>query len=311
MTFYLSNMKSIFFFFFCVFQSISIFGYSKQDSIIIKGVLIGDFKTSKVSLYAFNKTEPIIEKSISEKKFSLTLPDNIEPGVYRLRYHCEESIVTEVIVGNNEKSISYEIKKGNFFYHPLPVFKESKINQKWIEYINETQVRVDRLNSLYNFFTEFPTQLDNKILRYYQKERRQYYKIFSKFIRNNSNNWAGLLVVNQPYYFSDLKKEPVVRDFLRHEYFWVDIDTNNPKLINSPLYINHINNYLNYVDDVTKHYPFTQEEKQKELIKHIDVILDKFSKNEQTKKFAHKYLLQVFTIKNNKELVDYIINKYS
>jgi hypothetical protein len=303
-------MKLIFFFFLCVFQSISIFGFVKQDSIIIKGVLIGDFKTSKVSLFACNKKEPIIEKNISGKNFSLSLPDNIEPGVYSLHYLNEESIKTDIIIDNNEKSISFELKKGNFFYHPLPVFKESEINQKWIGYINETQVRVERLNSLFNFFTEFSTQLDNKILRYYQKERRQYYKIFSKFIRNNSDNWAGLLVVNQPYYFSNLRREPVVRDFLRHEYFWVDIDTSNPKLINSPLFMNHINNYLNYVDDVTKHHPFTQEEKQKELKKYIDVIFDKFSKNAQTKKFAHEYLLQVFTLKNNKELLD-INNKYS
>jgi hypothetical protein len=304
-------MKSILFSFLFIFQSISTFGFVKQDSIIIKGVFLGDFKILKVSLFASNKKEPIIEKNISGKNFSLSLPDIIEPGVYSLHYLNEESIVTEIIIDNNEKLISYELKKGNFFYHPFPVFKESKINQKWIEYINETQVRVDRLNSLFSFFTEFPTQLDNKILRYYQKERRQYYKIFSKFIKDNSSNWAGLIVTNNPYYFSNLRKKPVVRDFLRQEYFWVDIDTSNPKLINSPLYINHIKNYLNYVDDVSKHYPFTQEERQKELKKCIDVILDKFSKNVQTKKFAYEYLFQVFTLENNKELFDYIINKYS
>jgi hypothetical protein len=280
-----------------------------QDSIIIKGSFLGDFKTTKVSLFAYNKKQPIIEKNVYGKNFLISLPDNIAPGVYSLRYLNEESSLTEIIIDNNEKLISYELKKGNFFYHPLPVFKESKINQKWIEYIKETQDRVGRLNSLFSFFTEFQAQLDNKILRYYQKERRQYYKIFSKFIKDNSSNWAGLIVANTPYYFSDLRKKPVIRDFLRHEYFWVDIDTNNPKLINSPLYINHINNYLSYVDDVTKHHPFTQEERQKELKKCIDVILDKFSKNVQTKQFAFEYLLQVFTSKNNIELIEYINNK--
>lgn len=304
-------MKSISLIFICGFFTFASYGFVVQDSIIIKGSFNEDFKTTKVSLFAHNKKQPIIEKQVSGNNYLISLPDNIAPGVYSIHYLNEESSVTEIIIDNNEKLISYELKKGNFFYHPLPVFMESKINQKWIEYIKETQVRVDRLNSLVNFFMEFPTQLDNKILNYYQKERRQYYKIFSKFIKDNSSNWAGLIVANTPYYFSDLRKKPVIRDFLRHEYFWVDIDTNNPKLINTPLYINHINNYLNYVDDVTYHYPYTHEEKQKELIKHIDVILDKFSKNAQTKKFAYEYLLQVFTIKNNKELVDYIFNKYS
>lgn len=304
-------MKSILFFFIYGFFSFASYGYVMKDSIIIKGSFLGDFKILKVSLFAFNKKEPIIEKNISGKNFSLSLPDIIEPGVYRLHYLNEESIVTDIIIDNNEKLISYELKKGNFFYHPLPVFNESKINQKWIEYIKETRTRVGRLNSLFSFFTEFQTQLDNKVLRYYQKERREYYKIFSKFIKDNSSNWAGLIVANTPYYFSDLRKKPVIRDFLRHEYFWVDIDTNNPKLINSPLYINHINNYLGYVDDVTKHHPFTQEERQKELKKCIDVILDKFSKNLETKKFAYEHLLQVFILENNKELVDYIFKIYS
>jgi hypothetical protein len=302
-------MRSILFFFIYGFFSFASYGFVMQDSIIIKGSFLGDFKTTKVSLFAYNKKQPIIEKNVYGKNFLISLPDNIAPGVYSLRYLNEESSLTEIIIDNNEKLISYELKKGNFFYHPLPVFKESKINQKWIEYIKETQDRVGRLNSLFSFFTEFQAQLDNKILRYYQKERRQYYKIFSKFIKDNSSNWAGLIVANTPYYFSDLRKKPVIRDFLRHEYFWVDIDTNNPKLINSPLYINHINNYLSYVDDVTKHHPFTQEERQKELKKCIDVILDKFSKNVQTKQFAFEYLLQVFTSKNNIELIEYINNK--
>ncbi len=302
-------MRSISFFFIYGFFSFASYGFVMQDSIIIKGSFLGDFKTTKVSLYAYNKKQPIIEKNVYGKNFLISLPDNIAPGVYSLRYLNEESSLTEIIIDNNEKLISYELKKGNFFYHPLPVFKESKINQKWIEYIKETQARVGRLNSLFSFFTEFQAQLDNKILRYYQKERRQYYKIFSKFIKDNSSNWAGLIVANMPYYFSDLRKKPVIRDFLRHDYYWEGIDTNNPKLINTSLYIEHINNYLSYVYDTSKHHPFSEDEIQKEYKKSADVVMEKFSKNDATKQFAFNYLLDFFALKSNKELLDYVTNK--
>lgn len=302
-------MKSILLFLFGILFSLFSFGKVKQDSIIIKGSFQGDFNVSKVSLFAYNKKVPIVEKNISGKSFSFSLSEKIEPGVYYLQYINEKSIKTDFIIDNNEKTICVELKKGNFFYQPLPIFKESVINIKWYEYLNQTQIRVARLNNLFDFFALFPSQLDNKILRYYQKERRQYYKIFSNFVKNNSDNWAGLIVANNPYYFSNLRKKPVVRDFLRHDYYWEGIDTNNPKLINTPLYTEQINNYLNYVYDISKHHPFSEDEMQKEFKRSADVVFERFSKNNDTKQFALNCLVDFFVLKNNKELLSYISEK--
>lgn len=313
----LFDLKLFFFLLLTIFISYSTYGITKQDSIIIKGNFIGNSKISKVTFNSYTQDSPLIVSNVSGNSFELLIFKDIEPGVYYIQYFNEESTngqeentKTNIIIDGIEKNISFELKLGSFFYHPFPVFQESLINIKWYAYLKQTQVRVERLQHLFDFFTKFPTQLDNKILRYYQKERRQFYKLFSEFIQNNSNNWAGLIVVNNPYYFSDLIKKPVIRDFLRQDYFWEGIDTNNPKLINSYLYKQHINNYLSYVEDVTKHYPFDELEKQKRYKKSSDIIIEKFSKNTQTNLFVKQVLFDFFSKKNNQELLDYLFSKY-
>lgn len=292
------------------FYSLFSFGYIMQDSIVIKGSFLGNSKILKVGLYSYLQDLPIIQEDVSGNLFTLSVPNDIVPGVYYIKYTNEENLKTDIIIDGVEKNISYELKQGNFFYNPFPVFHQSNVNIKWYQYLRETQIRVDRLKYLFDFFANFSSQLDNKVLRYYQKERRQYYKLYSKFINNNSSNWAGLIVANNPHYFSNLNKKPVIRDFLRQDYFWEDIDTTNPKLINSFLYEQHINSYLSYINDLSKHHPFNESEKQIRYKKSSDIILDKFSKNSQTYMFAKKLLLIFFSKLNNKEVFDYVESKH-
>ena len=257
------------------FYSLFSFGYIVQDSIVIKGSFLGNSKILKVGLYSYLQDLPIIQEDVSGNLFTLSVPNDIVPGVYYIKYTNEENLKTDIIIDGVEKNISYELKQGNFFYNPLPVFHQSNVNIKWYQYLRETQIRVDRLKYLFDFFANFSSQLDNKVLRYYQKERRQYYKLYSKFINNNSSNWAGLIVANNPHYFSNLNKKPVIG------------------IIYAP-----------------KLKPFNNSEKQIRYKKSSDIILDKFSKNSQTYMFAKKLLLIFFSKLNNKEVFDYVESKH-
>lgn len=158
-------------------------------------------------------------------------------------------------------------------------------------------------------YPNFSDQFSGKqILKIYQKERRNYYKIFSDFIKNNSTTWAGLLVANKPCYFSDLKKKPVPRDFIRINYYWEDIDTFNLCLINSPVYIEHINSFLSkIISQTVSDNSLSKEYKLKEA---VGVVIKRFSNNVITKKFAIECLKNYFITSSGMDsLASYVAEK--
>jgi hypothetical protein len=160
---------------------------------------------------------------------------------------------------------------------------------------------------MFEFLSTYPeVDIYKMVLKRYSKERISYYKTFNFFINQNKSSWTGYMVANRPFYFSNLNKTPILRDFIRHEFYWEGIDTNNPKLINSPLYGSHIDAYLTNAD-LIRYSPFSVEDKQHELKKSTDVILKIFSKNEQTKQFAKGYLVNKFRLEKNDELLEYVL----
>jgi hypothetical protein len=279
-----------------------------QDSIEIRGKFLGNTPIQKVILYAYNSEGvPVQVEEVTNQSFLFKLPTSVIPGVYYLEYlRANDTFKLDVIIDTMEKLIEIEFNySGNYNYS---VFKESVVNQKWRDYLIETQPRIDRLNSLFAYLAKFSGKVDKRIIKVYQKERDHYYKLFTRFINDNSSNWAGFLVQNKPYYFSNLRKAPVKRDFLRMKYYWDGIDTTNPKLINSPLYGEFISNYLADVDSSTYHRPFSDLKKQIELKKSVDIVLKVFSGNELTKMYAKNYMLKQFLLQRNDELMRYVMN---
>lgn len=119
---------------------------------------------------------------------------------------------------------------------------------------------------------------------------------------------AGLLVANTPYYFSDLSAKPLVRDFIRLDFYWEDIDTSNLELINTPLYGEHIETYLKKV--IKKSDKENEVVKDYELKKAIDVVIEKFSKTIITKRFAIEYLKVFFRKSVRKDsILNYVDQK--
>lgn len=281
-----------------------------SDSIVIKGSFNSDKLVSKLALYAYTSNLPLLEKKVTNNQnFRLALPATIAPGVYYLVYNIKNSPKVNIIINGVEKNIVLELKQSN--YKNYPIIIESNENKKWYDYLTISQPQIERLESLFEYFSNFQDQIYNKqLVSVYQKERNKYYKNWSNFIRNNTNTLAGILVLNEPYYFSNLRKKPVMRDFLRRAFFWEGIDTNNSKLINTQLYTKLINNYLLYVDDIKLHHPFTEEEKQIELKKSVVEIIKQFSKNSSTKQFAIECIKQHKLIKTNKILLDFVNNFY-
>jgi thiol-disulfide isomerase/thioredoxin len=79
-------------------------------------------------------------------------------------------------------------------------------------------------------------------------------------------------------------------------------------LINSPLYTEHILNYLRYW--MNPNMNFSAEEKTNGFKRAVDIIIRKFSDNEATHTFAYKYLTLGFKEIGEEEVLQYLDENY-
>jgi hypothetical protein len=80
------------------------------------------------------------------------------------------------------------------------------------------------------------------------------------------------------------RKDWRIQDYCSKENYWNKIDASNPKFLNTPLYTEHILEYLKSFMNLEMN--FTEEEKTVGFKKCIDVIIDKLNDNEETQNFA-------------------------
>jgi hypothetical protein len=259
----------------------------EQDSIRLQGVFKERICSSSVTFNSFSSGfKPLKDAAIKENSFHLSLPGTIAPGVYQVQYNsdCGKQSI-DVIINGIDREISFVKNLNNEF----PSFTGSEENSRWSIYKKQTKSQVAKLGILYNFLSFYPVAEDNvvqQVAKVVARERKEYYNNFDNFIKNNKGSWAEKMVTNQPYYFSDIGAVPTRRDFIRRDYYWEDINTNDPMLINSPLYSNLIDNYLDYHS--TNDY--TPAEVDNYLDVSVAIIMEKFSHNPVTKAFALNYL---------------------
>jgi thiol-disulfide isomerase/thioredoxin len=120
--------------------------------------------------------------------------------------------------------------------------------------------------------------------------------------------WAYEMVINRPYYFANPKDDPRLQDYEKRAHFWDGFDAHNPRLINTPLYSEHILNYLRYW--MNPAINFSAEEKTEGFKHSVDIILRQFSGNEQTYEFAYKYLSLGFKEIGEEAVLQYLDEHY-
>ncbi|MFV5686503.1 hypothetical protein ACM55I_13775 [Flavobacterium sp. GB2R13] len=278
-----------------------------QDSIRIRGVFREYICSISLTFNSFSAGfKPLAEVAIKDNSFYLSLPGTIAPGVYRVQYNqgCGEQFV-DVIVNGIDKEISFDTNLNSEF----PSFMRSEENRRWSNYQKQSKCHVSKLGILYNFLSFYPSTQDKVVLQVTKavtQERRKYYDSFENFIKRNKGTWAGEMVSNQPHYFSDPKNVPTRRDFIRRDYYWDDINTNDPKLMNSPLYRTLIDNYLDFQSTTD----YTASQLEDYLRKRSAVIMQKFGDNATTKAFALRHLKEGFIAMGQYSIAIFIENKY-
>jgi len=277
-----------------------------QDSIRISGQLLHNTRFAKVVVSKFGVGSfPIAAVPIQEEKFSLTAPGDIEPGVYRFQYSQTANDYVDIILDGKEKEISFSIDL--MTEKKTPVFIQSKENQLWYSHQNQSQLQLQKIELLNQFAAMYPGTKDKIISQARQaikKEKENYVQQRSIFLKNNPNTWAALMVQNKSYYFTNPKDDWRIQNYEKHQHFWDNVNTTNPQLINTPLYTELILEYLKYY--LNPEMEFSEEEMNQGLKKCVNTIMQNFSGNEKTQKFALQYLQLGFKEIGNEEVLQYL-----
>jgi thiol-disulfide isomerase/thioredoxin len=282
-----------------------------QDSIVVKGQFIGNTKYAQVQMKKFEVGSfTIAVAKIKDEKFLMTLPPDIPAGVYRFQYAFSQSQqYLDIIINGKDKEINFTIDAFNDV--AFPKFSKSNENQQWYAYLEQTSNQLQRIELLNQFINAYPNanaKVVQAAQQEWQEEKALYYKNYNVFTTKMDNTLACQMVANTPYYFTNPKDDFILQDYYKHEHFWDGFDATNPALLNTPLYTEHILNYLRYW--MNPQMGFTQEKQTEGFKKAVDTILAQFSGHEQTKEFAYKYLTKGFKEIGQEEVLQYLDENY-
>lgn len=283
-----------------------------QDSIVIQGELKNNSRFAKVVVNKFGIGSFAIGAfPIENNKFTITAPTDIEPGVYRLQYSQTANEYVDVIINGKEKNIAFSLDLLNENEKRKPVFTQSQENQSWYSYQNQSQLQLQKIAALQQALAGYPNTTD-KIVAQLQTavtlEQQNYHKQEATFLKNHANTWAAHMVQNKAVYFTNPKDDWRLQDLAVRDHYWDKIDATNPTLINTPLYTELILEYLKYY--MNPEMQFSEQEMNEGFIKSVDTIMQKFSANEVTKKFALQYLQLGFKELGNEKVLQHIDEKY-
>jgi thiol-disulfide isomerase/thioredoxin len=285
-----------------------------QDSIRISGQFLHNARFAKVVVKKFNVGSFDIAAVPIQKdgRFNLSAPKDLEAGVYRFQYsQSDNNAYVDVIIDGKEKNISFSIDLLNEDEKRKPIFTQSQENQNWYRYQNQSQLQLQKITALQQALALYPNTTD-KIISQLQKathvEQSNYKTQETAFLMANKNTWAANMVANKPVYFTNSKEDWRLQDFAVRAHFWDNINTSNPALINSPIYTEHILNYLKYY--MNPEMNFIEEEMNEGFKKSVDTIVHRFSGNPETNEFAIKYLQLGFKEIGNEKILQYIDENY-
>lgn len=313
------NPRSLSIFHFSLFTAFFLLSFSQlfaQDSIHISGQFENNTRYAKVVVQKFGIglfDIAAIDIDKETGKFSITAPPDLESGIYRFRYSQTASEYVDVIINTKEKEIHFTL---DLLQEPkirLPVFQKSVANQQWYQwqsYERDALLEIELLeqllaswpnikDSLYNFVET------NRINRIAEFEKKR-----TGLLNNTEKDfWVAAMVRNKPRYFAKPRDDWRLQDFHRRNQYWQKVETSQPELVNTPLYIDHILTYVMYY--MNPEMKFSEAEMIQGFKNSIDTIIIRFSANEITREFALRYLQLGFKEIGVEEVLQYIDEKHT
>lgn len=302
-------MKCLFFLLFFLVQSPYLHA---QDSIVINARLANNSKYAVAVLEKFEIGSRVVYRAAIDKvrgTFNMTLPASVGTGIYRLRYSQNETEGYLDIVLNGEQQIDFSIDV--MADYKVPVFSKSEENIKWYRYrqlLGETIYKISKLASLLAEYPPDDTLVTLPMYRQYNNLVDSAIFLQRRYVAANPKYITARVEANLPLRFQKPDELYQLQAYKRWEQYWQGINTTDTMLLNTPLYTEHIINYMRYwVDPLIA---FGEEEKLDGFKKSVDTVMKYFSVNATMHEFAVQYLTRGFKELGNEDVVQYLDLKY-
>lgn len=281
------------------FLLISSFSYAQYS---VKGELQRHQNYPWMVLYQLNGSQQnyIAYDSIKKGQFSIAIPANKEPGIYRLMFDVKNKASIDFIFDNENVELTFNPKSPN----ETVLFTESennKIYQNYLKSITPIQQELDSLQIAY-----FKTEDKNTIERLYVKKITEL-----TIAQNNVEKIAtGKLVshfikASHQFYEKELITTP--KDYLTsvQTHFFDNINFNNKALSNSTFIHDKINEFIFHLN--TSDDPIQLTKLRKEA---ITTVLNKIGDNYSLSKDIQEGLLFSFAEQEDIKMVNFMLNTY-
>lgn len=275
---------------------------AKNTSFNIEAETVNCIENTPVVLLQYGCGEIIIANTIIKSNaFNFDNLENLNDGVYSIiinypssTFNPRQSVYKfDIIIDKTEKEIDlkFDPEIGNF-----PLIKKSNINSNYYSYIESENNKINDIEKIEMVLqlqkmktTNLRTYFNDTII----KIKDELNKSKKEYLERNFNKWSSSLVQNNPSLL-------VINNTPKSKY-WSLFQTNNPDLINTPIFQQIIQKYIIH------YYKNPSEEVYKEA---FNLIIKQFSENQITKEWVIKYVITGLNHIGNKDLEDYFSERY-
>ncbi len=238
--------------------------------------------------------------SIKKGRFSIKIPNNQRPGMYRLVYDVKNQASVDFIFDNENVELIFNPRQAEKTIQ----FTESENNKIYQNYLKQTESLQQELDSIQvRYFNDKEASLAQQYnlkrqqLNTLQKEfeTTAKAKIAQHFIKANSKHYAKELYTSPSELLTSIKT-----------HYFDSVDFNDQVLLNSTFIHDKINAFIFYLNTADDKIQLAKLQQQA-----IATVIDKIGSNFQLSKDVQEGLLYGYANLEDTDMVNFVLKSYS
>jgi len=238
--------------------------------------------------------------SINKGRFSIAIPNNQPPGMYRLVYDVKNQASVDFIFDNENVEFIFNPKQPEESIQ----FTESENNKVYQNYLRLSRGIQEELDSIQ---VKYFSNKEASLVKQYKSKREQLTALQKKFEMSADGRIAQHFIkASAKYYEKELSQSPNAYVNSIKTHYFDAIDFNDKVLLNSTFIHDRINTYIFYLntsDDLAQ-----LEKLQKEA---MTTVMSKIANNHQLSKDVQEGLLYGFANLEDTNMVNFLMESYA